>query len=98
MIQLFHPGHVTASPTVLETVDTEDLFEAMRRHVQADWGNLSERDQLDNEHALILDNGPLLSRYITMRGQPFFVLTVPDRSATKIFLPNEAIEFASAPS
>ena len=89
MIHLFHPGHVTASPGVLETVESEDLFEALRRHVQADWGALSDRDKLDNEHALILDNGPLLSRYFTMKSQAFCVLTVPDRSRTMILLPDE---------
>lgn len=86
---LFSLGHVTATPRILETVSFEEMVQALNRHVLADWGELEEEDKRLNEHALIQDDGRLLSCYRSKDGVPFYVITEADRSTTTLLLPEE---------
>jgi hypothetical protein len=56
--------------------------------MSCDWGDLDEDDVRENE--LSLEKGfRLLSNYRTGKGQPLWVITEADRSATTVLLPTE---------
>jgi len=58
------------------------------RHANADWGNLTDDDWLENDRAL--ESGRrLLSAYQDRNGTPFWVITEADRSATTVLLPDD---------
>lgn len=64
-----------------------DPFELLRRHVNGDWGDLSNDDIAENELSLkegyrILSNYPIGTEKI-------WVITENDRSVTTLLLPNE---------
>ena len=86
---LFDPGHVVATDKVLEVLSTEDMFQALDRHLKADWGDLDQDDKRANEHALIQDEGRLVSCYHSVGGVRFYIITEADRSVTTFMLPEE---------
>lgn len=88
-VTLFHPGALVATPDALEQIDAPTMLAAVRRHVRADWGELSEEDKRINEHALIQDDGRLLSAYTSKSGVRFYLVTEADRSVTHVMLPEE---------
>ena len=66
----------------------QTAIEFLRRHMSCDWGDLDEDDVRENE--LSLEKGfRLLSNYRTGKGQPLWVITEADRSATTVLLPTE---------
>ena len=88
---LFSIGQVVATPGALAALEkaghTPEEF--LGRHVQGDWGDLSDEDRTENE--LSLQRGfRLLSSYRTNAGDTkVWVITEADRSATTILLPEE---------
>lgn len=82
----FETGKVVITPRALAELPQEDVFLALIRHSQGDWGELDEFDWRSNDKAL--DNGRrLLSRYRSDRGIVFWIITEHDRSITTILLP-----------
>ena len=66
----------------------QTAIEFLRRHMSCDWGELSDDDVQENE--LSLEQGfRLLSNYQTGKGQPLWIITEADRSATTVLLPSE---------
>ena len=66
----------------------ETPIQFLRRHMSADWGEVSEDDARENELPLT-DGFRLLSAYRTAKGQKIWIITEADRSATTILLPSE---------
>jgi hypothetical protein len=60
----------------------------LRRHMSADWGEISEDDAQQNELSL-REGFRLLSAYRALKGQKIWIITEADRSATTILLPSE---------
>jgi len=69
-------------------ISGETPIQFLRRHVSADWGELSEEDVQENELSL-REGLRLLSAYRTTKGQKIWIITEADRSATTILLPSE---------
>ena len=70
------------------------VYQSLRRHVRADWGELGPEDRELNDISHFSsreDRGRLFSMYI-MPSDPdvkIYVITEADRSSTTILLPNE---------
>jgi hypothetical protein len=81
-------GQVVATPGALEQVPAVELFTALRRHAQGDWGDVNDTDRSANDRA-VQRGERILSAYSTANGLRFWVITEADRSATTILLPSE---------
>ena len=81
-------GRLLLTEGVIERIEPNDAAEAVRRHAEGDWGLLDAEDREANEQAL-KTGGRLLSRYVATTGEPFWVITEADRSATTVLLPEE---------
>jgi hypothetical protein len=78
------PNVTPAAAAALELAKVSDLL-LLARHLHGDWGDLSERDSLQNELAVLLDMR-ILSRYVLRTGSVIWVITEADRSATTFLL------------
>lgn len=88
MARGFNLGQLVATPGALESVNAVELFEALRKHVNEDWGEVCEEDKRANDRAL--ETGArLLSAYTTQDGVKFWIITEADRSSTCVLLPEE---------
>ncbi len=94
--QAFPLGYLSATPQALLLVRglgrTPDEF--IDRHSRGDWGDLDEEGKALNDHAMILNEGRLLSSYRlssvdSLKDLRIWVITEADRSATTILLPEE---------
>ena len=86
----FALGRILITPGAEEALQIagQKASEFFRRHSICDWGELSDEDVKRNE--LALEKGfRLLSRYQTTKGEPVWIITEADRSATTILLPIE---------
>jgi hypothetical protein len=81
-------GRLFITMSADEQLDEEDVSNALKRHLQGDWGDLSENDKASNEEALKTDTR-LLSSYHDKKGVKFWVLTEADRSVTTVLLPDD---------
>ena len=86
----FALGQTFITPGAQEALDMagETAIQFLRRHMSADWGEVSEDDARENELAL-REGFRLLSSYRTAKGQKIWIITEADRSATTILLPSE---------
>lgn len=85
---LFEPGRLTATPGVLEAVPKSEIFGAIARHLNGDWGDVPEPDVKANYMAL-RHGLRLVSAYQAVNGTKFFIITEADRSYTSVLLRNE---------
>lgn len=98
----FSPGTIVCTQAVNEVCkDNEDvrafILHALAKHLNGDWGDLSEGDREQNEDAL--ENGDrLFSSYNWDEGfspgndNPFeklWIITEADRSATTVLFPED---------
>ena len=86
----FALGQTVITPGAEEALEIagQTAMEFIRRHAAGDRGELSDADVKENE--LSLEKGrSLLSRYETTKGEPVWIITEADRSATTILLPIE---------
>jgi len=80
---LFTPGAVDALIRA-----NQDVHNFLNRHMNGDWGDLSDEDRVENEFSL--EHGfRILSSYTTAAGEKLWVITEADRSATTLLLPEE---------
>jgi len=84
----FQPGNIVATPGALSLAENGiNLLAYLQRHLNGDWGDLSEEDKTENEFSL--QRGyRLLSAYQTLHGK-LWIITEADRSATTFLLPSE---------
>ncbi len=84
----FDLGQTVATPHVLEVVPRAEIFVALRRHQNCDWGDVSPQDKWANDRA-VKDGERLLSVYHSEDGIKFWIITEWDRSATTVLLPED---------
>ena len=75
------------TPNALEKLKSDDILNALNRHVVGDWGDLEEEDRQTNDEAL-LHGGRLLSAYRS-GDTKFWIITESDRSSTCVLLPED---------
>lgn len=64
---LFPLGQQVATPNALQQLSEDDIFIALHRHANGDWGDVDHHDRRANDHALI-DGSRLLSVYHSALG------------------------------
>lgn len=91
----FPLGQLLATPGALDALAESGQCPAefLLRHVQGDWGDLSNDDKLLNEEALI-DGSRIMSAYRTNRGTKLWIITEAadengHRVCTTCLLPDE---------
>lgn len=72
---------------VEEKFKQQEIFKALNRHGNKDWGDLCEEDKKLNDEAF-LEGGRLFSAY-HINGVKIYIITEWDRSVTTILLPSE---------
>lgn len=87
MPALFQLGKIVATQGVNESIPTDAIVAAIKRHVQGDWGDVCKEDAETNNHAL-KHGFRILSAY-AHEGTKFWVLTEHSRILTTILLPDE---------
>ena len=81
-------GQVVITPNALGKLSSDDILNALNRHLAGDWGDLDTDDKLENDIALA--NGfRLLSAYTSTAGVKFWIITEADRSSTCVLLPED---------
>ena len=84
----FSIGRLLSTPGALAKVPPEEMFTALSRHAQGDWGDVDEHDRQENE--LSLQQGfRLLSVYHTQARVKFYIITEAGRASTTVLLPEE---------
>lgn len=83
-------GRLLATPGALEALQrsAQGVTEFLVRHLSGDWGELSQEDAQENNHALT-QGLRVLSSYRLKSGVRIWVITEADRSATTFLLPEE---------
>lgn len=81
-------GQVVITPNALGKLSSDDILNALNRHVVGDWGDLDTDDKLENDIALA--NGfRLLSAYTSSAGIKFWIITEAPRAVTTVLLPED---------
>ena len=86
----FELGQIVATPGALATLKKsgQQPGEFLTRHVNREWGDLSDVDRKENDYSL--EHGfRLLSSYRTNVGDRLWIITESDRTVTTILLPEE---------
>jgi hypothetical protein len=86
----FELGQIVATPGALAALKKsgQQPGEFLTRHVNREWGDLSDEDGKENDYSL--EHGfRLLSSYRTNAGDKLWIITEADRSATTVLLPEE---------
>ena len=83
----FQTGRHVTTPGAYDFAMSLEGLSALGRHMDADWGEVSDDDKAANDAAL-LEGGRLFSKY-TIDGQPVWIITEADRAYTTILLPEE---------
>jgi hypothetical protein len=84
----FPAGRIVITANAASVLSDAEIRTALRRHLHADWGDLSFHDIRDNERAL-RHGGRLCSAYRTDAGRRFYVITECDRSVTTLLFPED---------
>ena len=84
----FGLGQTLMTPGARDTLDPEDMINALRRHARGDWGDCCKDDFEANNLALV-EGSRLFSVYHDRFCTKFWIITEADRSATTIILPSE---------
>ena len=83
----FPLGQVVITPNALEKLKSDDILNALNRHIVGDWGELDDEDRQTNDEAL-QSGDRLLSAYRS-GDTKFWIITEADRSSTCVLLPED---------
>lgn len=86
----FELGQIVATPGALTALEKagQQPGEFLTRHVNREWGDLSDEDRKENDHSV--EHGfRLLSSYRKNAGDKLWIITESDRSVTTLLLPEE---------
>jgi hypothetical protein len=81
-------GTLAITTAAADILPQTDVAEALRRHGDCDWGDLSRNAFVENWRALKNDS-QLISGYHDRNGVKFWIITEADRSATTVLLPED---------
>ena len=93
MKRAFSLGKIFMTGNVVKAIDTEVIFNAIKRHSNCDWGDLYPKDKKLNDDAVKHGNRRIVSIYHDARGTKFLITTEVDKSATTVTLPGNRIIF-----
>ena len=87
----FELGQIVATPDALAALKKagQQPGEFLTRHVNREWGDLSDEDRKENDCSLLEHGFRLLSAYRTHAGDKLWIITESDRSVTTLLLPEE---------
>ena len=83
----FPLGQVVITPTALEKLNSDDILNALNRHIVGDWGELDDEDRQTNDAALQAGDR-LLSAYRS-GDTKFWIITESTREVTTVLLPED---------
>jgi hypothetical protein len=83
----FSLGQVVITPNALEKLKSDDILNALNRHILGDWGELDDEDKQTNDAAL-QSGDRLLSAYRS-GGTKFWIITEASREVTTVLLPED---------
>ena len=84
----FPLGQIVITPNALGKLASDEILNALDRHVQGDWGDLDKDDKLENDIAL--EKGfRLLSAYTGNDGLKFWIITEASRAVTTVLMPED---------
>ena len=84
----FPLGQIVITPNALGKLASDEILNALDRHVQGDWGDLDKDDKAENDIAL--EKGfRLLSAYTGNDGIKFWIITEASRAVTTVLLPED---------
>ena len=83
----FPLGQVVITPNALAKLNSDDILNALNRHVGGDWGELDEEDRQTNDEAL-KSGDRLLSAYRS-GDTKFWIITESSRTVTTVLLPED---------
>lgn len=87
---LFHVGKVHISKNVLESsITAEDLVSAFAQYINGDWGDISSREEIENDAAIAFGDR-IIGRYLSMAGHEFCMTTYD--GVTQIMTRNEVAD------
>ncbi len=81
-------GQIVATPNALNQIPSDEILNALSRHVRGDWGTLDTEDREANENAL-LKGGRLFSVYHSIQNVKFWIITEWNRRVTTVLLPED---------
>lgn len=86
----FPLGELVATPGALSLLERHRInpLSLLGRHLQGDWGNVTNEDRATNDDAVTLGNR-ILSSYTLGEKDKVWIITEHDRSSTHILLPSE---------
>ena len=84
----FPLGRLVATTNLVATIPPDEVFAALQRHANGDWGDVCDEDRESNEEALI-HGSRLMSVYSSSIGTTFWIITEWDRSVTTVLLPED---------
>jgi len=83
-------GRIEVSPKASQLL-SEELSEALTRHVHGDWGDMGRPQCMLNESALQRGDGQVLSRFKRANGDELWVNTLFREGVTRIELYSEIL-------
>lgn len=84
----FNVGKVIVTLKASKLFDSDELWACLSRHLDGDWGDVSEEVRHDNNQAL-LRNEPLVSLYNLDDGRVLQIITEDNRETTTLMLPDD---------
>ena len=84
----FPLGQIVITRNAADTLPSEDVAAAIRRHARGDWGDLDDHDRQANQSAL-KDGSRLLSAYTASNAVKFWIITEWNRTSTTVLLPED---------
>lgn len=81
-------GELLITPAAKRKIHIPDAMQALIRHKNGDYGEISEEDKEANREALATGER-LLSAYIDRNGVRFWIITEADRYCTTVLLPED---------
>lgn len=84
----FQTGRILVSAGADKVLTQLDTSIGLTRYCAGDWGALDAEACRANDQALI-DRTGVLGSYRSLRGLPFYIITVPEQNYTLIYLPSE---------
>jgi hypothetical protein len=83
----FQLGQVVITPHALEKLNSNDILDALNRHVVGDWGELDTEDRQTNDAAL--QSGDRLLSVYRSGSTKFWIITEASREVTTVLLPED---------
>lgn len=85
---LFEHGQIIITTAADEILNKDDVANGFRRHMNGDWGDLSEEDVQTNQEG-VQYGYRIMSVYKDRSDHVFWIITEADRSCTTVLLPSD---------